>query len=86
VGFLCSFLLVISHVAADVVFTNSSVSFLWPLEVNWSGGHSGWTDVTTSITLGAYKDAGIVFGFGLLIVISELFRHRMRTAVARNAR
>ncbi|MDJ0862964.1 MAG: metal-dependent hydrolase [Gammaproteobacteria bacterium] len=77
VSFLWSFLLVISHVAADAVLTDSPVSFFWPLEVNWSGGHSGWTDVIASVSLGAYRDAGIVLGSGLLIASSELLRHRM---------
>ncbi len=80
VSFLWSFLIVISHVAADAVFTNSPVSFLWPLEVNWSGGQSGWTDVIASVTFGAYRDAGIVLGSGLLIASSELIRHRMPPA------
>ena len=55
VGFLWSFLLIISHVAADAVFTNSSVSFFWPLEVNWSSGYSSWTDVLASVSFGAFN-------------------------------
>ena len=82
VSFLWAFLLVLSHVVADAVFTTSPVSFLWPLQVNWSVGHSGWTDVIASVALGSYRDAGIVLGFGLLIVINELFRRRVQPFTA----
>ena len=84
VGFLWSFLLVFSHVVADALFTNSSVSFWWPFEVYWSRGHTDWTDVVTSLTISAYKDARLFFVCGMIILLSELFRHRMRIAVARN--
>ena len=40
---LCA-LLIFSHVIADLLLTTSPVSLLWPFEIYWSHGHTGWTD------------------------------------------
>lgn len=54
VPFLLSFLLFSSHLFFDAVFTSAPVSFWWPLEVRWSGGYSGWSDVIDSILFGVF--------------------------------
>jgi len=41
---LCA-LLIFSRVLADMLLTNSPVSLLWPFEIYWSQGHSGWSDI-----------------------------------------
>ncbi len=41
---LCT-LLIFSHVLADMLLTTSPVSLLWPFEIYWSQGHSGWSDI-----------------------------------------
>jgi membrane-bound metal-dependent hydrolase YbcI (DUF457 family) len=42
-SFLSCFLLILSHVLADALLTTGPVSFLWPVEANWSFGYSGVT-------------------------------------------
>ena len=87
---LC-FMLVFSHVLADMAFTSSPVSLLWPLEVHWSGGSSGWGHVLHAIIFDSIQDIGIVAGaagyMGLLTLIRRwipdsrvpvLVRKRMR--------
>ena len=70
---LC-FLLILSHVIADAVFTNSPVSFFWPLEVNWSPGHAGWTEVLHTVLLESYQDGWILLGCSIAIILSRYAR------------
>jgi membrane-bound metal-dependent hydrolase YbcI (DUF457 family) len=58
---LCS-LLIFSHVAADMLLTNTPVSLFWPLEVHWCPGHSSWIQVFDMVLFRSIQDAGIVFG------------------------
>ena len=41
---LCT-LIIFSHVLADMLLTTSPVSLLWPFEIYFSNGHSGWADI-----------------------------------------
>ena len=59
-GFTLSFLLILSHVVADLLFTPSSVSLFWPLEVTWSSGYSGWVEVISTALLDHGQDLGII--------------------------
>lgn len=74
--FLWCFLLILSHVLADAMFSSAPVSVFWPLEVNWHAGYSGWRDVITSIFFGAFRDAGIIFASVAIIVIGRLIRNK----------
>ena len=79
VPFLLSFLLLLSHLSFDAIFTSAPVSFWWPLEVHWSGGYSGWSDVIQSILFGVFRDAGmtdvgIIVAAGIVIVLSRLLK------------
>jgi membrane-bound metal-dependent hydrolase YbcI (DUF457 family) len=67
---LCS-LLILSHVIADAVFTHSPVSLFWPLEVNWSSGHAGWTKVVHTVLLESYQDGWILLGCAIVIVLNR---------------
>jgi inner membrane protein len=58
---ICS-LLILSHVVADLVLTNSPVSFFWPIMVNWTDGHVGLRHVVNLILFGNYQDAKIIIG------------------------
>ncbi len=58
---LC-FLIIFSHVLADMVFTASPVSLLWPFEVYWSIGSSGWGSVIHSVIFSSLQDVGILLG------------------------
>ena len=78
------FLVILSHVLADLVFTNSRVSFFWPFEVNWSTGYSGLADVMNSVLLESFQDTGILMGCGLIMIITRLIRgypYNIRTIV-----
>jgi hypothetical protein len=63
----------------DAIFTSAPVSFWWPLEVHWSGGYSGWSDVIDSVLFGVFRDIGvtdigIIFAAGIVIVLNRLFK------------
>ncbi|MDJ0781710.1 MAG: metal-dependent hydrolase [Desulfosarcinaceae bacterium] len=74
--------LILSHVIADALFTAAPVSFLWPLEVNFSAGHSGWTDVIRCVVFEGFRDVGLVAASVLLIMGIRLVRSR-RHAIRR---
>lgn len=76
VSFRICFLVVLSHVLADFAFTASSISFFWPLEVNWSSGYSGWRDVMGSVFLKGYQDVGIIIGCGTVMILRKLLKGR----------
>jgi membrane-bound metal-dependent hydrolase YbcI (DUF457 family) len=66
------FLIVLSHVVGDLLFTKSAVSLFWPLEVHWTSGFSGWGAALTPIFFEAYKDAGIVLLCLLVLLVARL--------------
>jgi len=68
-NFRICFLLILSHVIADSVFTNSPISFLWPITVNWSGGYIGLRHVVNLVLFGNYQDAKIIIGCGFVILL-----------------
>jgi membrane-bound metal-dependent hydrolase YbcI (DUF457 family) len=74
IGFRHCFLMVLSHVVADAFLTDSSVSFFWPLEIHWSAGHAGWSDVLHTVFFDAYRDTGLVLCCGIVIIMHRLFR------------
>jgi membrane-bound metal-dependent hydrolase YbcI (DUF457 family) len=74
ISFRNCFLLILSHVLADFFFTSSPVSFLWPLEVNWTAGYSRWGDVMNSVFLQPFHDAGIIMGCAVVIILIRVMR------------
>jgi membrane-bound metal-dependent hydrolase YbcI (DUF457 family) len=68
------FLIILSHVLADFFFTPSPVSFLWPFEVSWSSGYSGWGDVLNSVFFRGFQDASIIIGSTVLIICVRLIK------------
>ncbi len=71
-SFRICFLVILSHVAADFVFTSSPISFFWPVTVNWSNGYSGLRDVVSLVLFGNYQDAQIIIGSALVIVLHRI--------------
>jgi hypothetical protein len=67
-GFGTCFALILSHVAADALLSNSAVSLLWPFETNWSLGHRGWKDIFGMILKGSAQDAWIISGSAAAII------------------
>jgi len=70
-SFRSCFLIILSHVLGDLVFTSSPVSLFWPLEVHWTPGYSGWGDIVNTVLLKAFQDAGIIIGCGVVIVLNR---------------
>jgi membrane-bound metal-dependent hydrolase YbcI (DUF457 family) len=67
----CS-LVILSHVIGDLLFTQSPVSLLWPLEVHWATGFNGWGEVLMPIFFEAYRDAGIILVCLLVMITARL--------------
>jgi membrane-bound metal-dependent hydrolase YbcI (DUF457 family) len=59
-GFGICFFLVFSHVAADMLFTATPVSLLWPLDLYLNPGHSSWGNVVHMVLFKNLQDLGIV--------------------------
>lgn len=72
VNFWTCFCLILSHVAADALLTDTAVSFFWPFELNWSTGHSGWGDVFRSVLLENTQDAWIILGSAAVIAVHRI--------------
>jgi membrane-bound metal-dependent hydrolase YbcI (DUF457 family) len=73
-GFPACFGLILSHIAADALLSASPVSWFWPLEANWSAGHSGWQDVFGMVLKGNAQDALIILGAAALIMAQRTVR------------
>jgi membrane-bound metal-dependent hydrolase YbcI (DUF457 family) len=78
IRFHVAFGLVLSHVVADALFTTSPVSFLWPLEVNWSTGYSTLSDVIHSVLFEGIRDLGLVLVSAVSMMVIRLVRSRGR--------
>jgi hypothetical protein len=72
-SFRICFLLILSHVVADFVLTPSPVSFLWPITVNWTSGYTELRHVVDLVLFGNYRDAEIIVGCVLLILLHRTF-------------
>ena len=68
-SFSICFLLILSHILADALFTSSPISFFWPITVNWSAGHSGLGDVVNLVLFGNYQDWKIIIGCASLVLL-----------------
>lgn len=73
-GFPICFALILSHVAADALLSTSPVSWFWPLEANWSAGHSGWQDVFGRVLKGNAQDASIILAATAVIMAQRMAR------------
>jgi len=72
-------LIIVSHVLADVVFTNPPVSFFWPLEVHLTAGYSGWGDILSTVFLKGFQDAGIITGCGVVVLLNRFIYRYLLT-------
>jgi membrane-bound metal-dependent hydrolase YbcI (DUF457 family) len=73
-SFRISLALILCHVLADSFFTNSPISFFWPLAVNWSGGYSGFRNVVDLVLFGNYQDLPVILGCAFLILLHRAIR------------
>lgn len=58
-GFGLCFILIFSHVVADMLLTTAPVSLLWPLDLYFSPGHNGWGQVMQMVLFQSIQDVGI---------------------------
>jgi len=65
------FLVVFSHIAADLIFTDSPVSLFWPFETIKDAGYRGWLEVLNTIIFEAYRDIFIITGSLLIIFLAR---------------
>jgi len=84
-GFFPCFFLVLSHILADAVFTTSPVSFLWPLEINHSTGHTGWMEVLHTVLFDGLQDAGILLACALILIGRRLLAGPLVRRTSRRA-
>ena len=77
-GFAAILTILLSHVLADAVLTSGSVSLLWPLEVSWSGGFAGWSDIVYLALVRGLTDIGIVLVCAALILLTRSLRRARR--------
>jgi membrane-bound metal-dependent hydrolase YbcI (DUF457 family) len=68
-NFRICFLLILSHVVADLVLTRSPVSFFWPMTVNWSNGYIELRQVVNLIFFENYRDIEIIIGCVFVIIL-----------------
>jgi len=73
-SFRICFMLILSHILADSVFTSSPISFYWPVIVNWSGGHSGLRHVVNLVLFGNYQDGTIILGCTFLMLLHRTLK------------
>jgi hypothetical protein len=69
--FTTGFLLIFSHILADMAFTSTPISFFWPLDVHWSGGHSGLSDILGEVLFGNYQDVTIIGECAVLLLLNS---------------
>jgi membrane-bound metal-dependent hydrolase YbcI (DUF457 family) len=74
ISFIGSFLLIFSHVAADMLLTDGDISLFWPFEVYLSNDHSTWAEILNRIIFETVKDASIILGCGLIFLLNRLRR------------
>jgi len=72
--FRVCFLLILCHILADSLFTNSPISFFWPVVVNWSGGHSGLGHVLNLVLFGNYQDVTMIIGCAFVIILHRAMK------------
>ena len=72
IDFTICFTIILSHVMSDLFLTSSPVSLLWPFEVHWVYGYSGWLDVMHSVFFNTFRDAGIIVVCTMLILLKHV--------------
>jgi membrane-bound metal-dependent hydrolase YbcI (DUF457 family) len=76
------FMVILSHVLADLLFTTSPVSLFWPFEINCVSGHSGWMDIINSVFLESSRDMWIISASAAVILLNQVLRKRSVLAAA----
>ncbi|MEW6218357.1 MAG: metal-dependent hydrolase [Thermodesulfobacteriota bacterium] len=67
---------VLSHLAADVLWSGIPISFFWPLEVYWATGRRGWPQISRALAASGRLDAWLIAGALVLLLLTLLWRRR----------
>ena len=73
-GFPLCFGLVFSHVVADMILTAAPVSLLWPFQLYFSPGVSGWDTVMHAVLFQSIRDGGIIAACIVYMAILGMLR------------
>ena len=73
-GFGLCTALILSHVAADMLLTNSPVSLFWPFELYLTPGHSSWGQVMHMVVFRSIQDAGILLASMIYVFVLRFLR------------
>jgi len=71
IGFNVCFIIILTHLLGDFVFSGGNVSFFWPVAVKYSQGYRSLGDVV-SAAMQVYKDFGLIMGCGAIVVCRRL--------------
>ena len=75
-GFLWCFLLIISHLLTDAIFSSAPVSLFWPLERYNIAWYCGWKELIEAFLFLDLQHLFIIFGCGLLIVFLKAIKEK----------
>jgi membrane-bound metal-dependent hydrolase YbcI (DUF457 family) len=75
-GFGLCFMIIFSHIIADMLLTTAPVSMLWPLEIYFSQGHNGWGQIVHMVLFQSVRDAGLVLACLIYVNALRLLRRR----------
>ncbi|MBW2107187.1 MAG: metal-dependent hydrolase [Deltaproteobacteria bacterium] len=66
-------LIIQSHIIADLV-QGGPVSVFWPFQLQWAGGHIGWSGVLGSVVFEVFNDFKLIIAAGLVAVSIRIIR------------
>lgn len=71
---------VLSHLLADRFLSGGPMSLLWPLEVGYATGHSGWGEVVRTVAFDGWQDNGIILAAVVFIVAVRFAKNGLAAA------
>ena len=79
IGFWQGFAITFSHVAADILRTDTAVSLFWPFQKAYVSGHIGWSETLGSILFDMHQDADLIVCSLVFVVGVRWARQRVRS-------
>ncbi len=74
---LASASIIFSHLVADLLFTNAPVSLIWPLEVSYTTGQTGWGEVVRTVACDGWQDTGTILVAAVFFVAVRFAKSRL---------
>ena len=75
ISFSTCFAIIFSHTLADLFFTDSPVSLLWPFEIQWAAGFSSLNEVVSSVLFEGYRDVGLIIICITMIILIRAIKY-----------